>query len=31
MLVINTDASSREGKPRSIIGYIIFKDDKVIL
>lgn len=30
MLVINTDASSREEKPRSIIGYIIFKDDKVI-
>ncbi|MDU1314792.1 MAG: SWIM zinc finger family protein [Clostridium septicum] len=30
MLVINTDASSREEKPKSIIGYIIFKDDKVI-
>lgn len=30
MLVINTDASSREEKPRSIIGYIILKDDKVI-
>lgn len=30
MLVINTDASSRKEKPRSIIGYIIFKGNKVI-
>lgn len=30
MLVINTDASSRKEKPRSIIGYIIFKGNKDI-